>query len=98
MDRAIALSTAGRLGYIIGLLAPVGFLMGMPFPLGLCRLEEHKDLVPLAWCANGVCSVIGSVGALNLALGVGFSGVWVAAAAAYLLAAVLSARLPKQST
>lgn len=85
-----------RVCWTVGLVAPLGLAMGMPFPLGISRLEGRKELVPLAWCANGALSVIGSVGALNLALGVGFSGAWAAAGASYLVAAVTSAGLPKR--
>lgn len=97
LDRASDLTLGGRFGWVVALMSPLGLLMGMPFPLGLRRLEERRSLVPLAWCANGVCSVVGSVGALNLALGAGFSGVWAASAAAYLLAALAAARLPEVS-
>jgi spermidine synthase len=87
-----------RYGWVVALMAPVGILMGMPFPLGLRRLSEAKGLVPLAWCANGVCSVVGSVGALNLALSAGFSGVWWASAVAYLAACLASRGLPAGSS
>jgi hypothetical protein len=95
--RAVCLVVAGLASVGAFFFAPALAIMGMPFPLGLSRLEGQKSLVPLAWCANGVCSVVGSVGALNLAMGAGFSGVWAASAAAYLLAAIVSARLPELS-
>jgi hypothetical protein len=44
---------------------PVGFLMGMPFPCGLKRLESwHKPSLRWAWSLNAASSVLGSVGAL----------------------------------
>ena len=47
------------------LIAPVGFLMGMPFPVGLQRLEDwHSPSVRWAWSLNAAASVLGSVGAL----------------------------------
>jgi len=47
------------------LLAPLGFLMGMPFPAGLQRLENwHAPAVRWAWSLNAAASVLGSVGAL----------------------------------
>ncbi len=67
------------------LLSPLGFLMGMPFPLGIRFLKEvAPDTIPWAWCTNGCFSVIGSVLAVVLALGVGFSGVLVVAGALYM--------------
>ena len=47
------------------LIAPLGFLMGMPFPSGLERLEKwHPPSVRWAWSLNAAASVLGSVGAL----------------------------------
>ena len=47
------------------LIAPLGFLMGMPFPTGLQWLEEwHPPSVRWAWSLNAAASVLGSVGAL----------------------------------
>jgi len=53
----------------LGLIAPVAFFMGMPFPLGLGRLTRKKsDLVPWAWGINGCASVISSVLATVIAV------------------------------
>ena len=47
------------------LIAPLGLVMGMPFPTGLARLEEwHAPSVRWAWSLNAAASVLGSVGAL----------------------------------
>ena len=47
------------------LIAPLGLVMGMPFPTGLGRLEEwHAPSVRWAWSLNAAASVLGSVGAL----------------------------------
>jgi hypothetical protein len=65
-------------------LAPLGFLMGIPFPSGLAWLRERAPgLVPWAWAVNGCTSVLASILAAMLALSVGFSWVLAAAAAAY---------------
>jgi|YNPNPStandDraft_1061719.scaffolds.fasta_scaffold04226_6 hypothetical protein len=66
-------------------LAPLGFLMGLPFPLGLAWLEEESPgLIPWAWAVNGCASVTASVLAAILALSYGFTAVMVAGAAAYI--------------
>lgn len=70
------------------LIAPVGFLMGMPFPRGVAALRDAADLVPWAWAANGSASVISAVLAALLALSFGFSVVLLVGGALYLLAAV----------
>ncbi|MBI3957292.1 MAG: hypothetical protein HY328_00685 [Chloroflexi bacterium] len=65
-------------------LAPLGFLMGLPFPLGLAWLEAGEPaLVPWAWAINGCASVIASVLAAIVGLGSGFSAVLLLGAAAY---------------
>ena len=54
------------------LIAPAGFLMGMPFPTGLRMLEKwHKPSVRWAWSLNAAASVLGSVGALVCAIYMG---------------------------
>jgi hypothetical protein len=51
---------------------PAGFLMGMPFPIGLARLEAwHKPALRWAWSLNAASSVLGSVGALVCAIYLG---------------------------
>lgn len=69
---------------VILALGPAGFLMGIPFPLGLSRIKsEVPDLAPWAWGVNGVCSVIASVIASLLALSGGYQVVFLAGLAAY---------------
>jgi hypothetical protein len=65
-------------------LAPLGFLMGIPFPAGLAWLREPAPgLIPWAWAVNGCTSVLASVLAAMIALSAGFSWVLGAAALAY---------------
>ena len=65
-------------------LAPLGFLMGIPFPSGLAWLRERAPgLIPWAWAVNGCASVLASVLAAMVALSAGFSWVLAAAALAY---------------
>jgi hypothetical protein len=65
-------------------LAPLGFLMGMPFPGGLAWLRGRAPgLVPWAWAINGCTSVLASILAAMIALSAGFSWVLIVAALAY---------------
>jgi hypothetical protein len=65
-------------------LAPLGFLLGIPFPGGLAWLREHAPgLVPWAWAINGCASVLASVLAAMVALSAGFPWVLLASAFAY---------------
>jgi hypothetical protein len=76
-------------------LAPLGLVMGMFFPLGIRRAEEvHEDLVPWAWGINGCASVTGSVLAVVLAMSYGFAQVWMMSVAIYAggVAALLASR------
>lgn len=70
----------------IGLLAPLGLCMGMPFPLGVRLVEAvNRPLIPWAWGVNGFGSVLGSILAVMLAQSCGFSLVMGVAVAVYLL-------------
>ena len=71
------------------LLAPLGFVMGVPFPLGLRRLAgSDASLVPWAWGINGCASVVSATLATFIAINQTFVAVLVIAAIAYLLALV----------
>ncbi len=66
-----------RVTFTVAVLAPLGLLLGMFFPLGIRQvLRLHEDLVPWAWAINGCASVTGTVLAVVLAMGIGFTGVW----------------------
>ncbi len=65
-------------------LAPLGFLMGVPFPKGVAIVGARApDLVPWAWGINGCTSVLASIISVMLAISFGFSWVLVAAGLAY---------------
>jgi hypothetical protein len=73
----------------MALIAPLAFVMGMPFPLGLAALDTSAPRwIPWAWAVNGCASVIAAGLAGLLALEVGFTAVVVVAAALYLVAAL----------
>lgn len=79
---------AARILLSVALIAPLAFFMGMPFPLGLARVEAaDARLVPWAWGINGCASVTGAVLATLLAIHLGFTAVVLAALALYGLAA-----------
>lgn len=87
---ALGLPAWGRIGLTVLLIAPLGFLMGLPFAGGLRVVEGHEQaigqqessLVPWAWAINGSFSVISSVLAVMVAVSWGYSVVlWLGAAA-----------------
>ena len=68
-------------------IAPLAFLMGMPFPLGVRVLAARGGgHIPWAWAANGCGSVLGSVCAVLGAMLWSFSAMLLIAAAIYVYA------------
>jgi len=69
---------------------PLGFVMGMFFPLGVRVLSQRLETaIPWAWAVNASVSVVGSVTAVLIALSYGFTTVLCLAATAYSLAVIL---------
>jgi hypothetical protein len=80
-------ATAGRVATTLALIAPLAFLMGMPFPLGLSRLAtEAPGYIPWAWGINGCASVLSALLAALLAVHLGHSALLILAAALYSVA------------
>jgi len=68
-------------------IAPAAFLMGMPFPSGLRRLERrHAPSVRWAWSLNAAASVMGSAAAIVLAIYLGLRMTLLIGGALYLAA------------
>jgi spermidine synthase len=89
-QHATALPDAARIAIAASLIAPLAFFMGMPFPLGLARVEATAPrLVPWAWAVNGCASVTGAVLATLLAIHVGFTAVVMMALVLYAVAAAV---------
>ncbi len=78
-------------------LAPLALCMGAPFPLALklAGIEDRRH-VALAWCVNGLMTVVGSVAAVTLSLTIGFNAVLYFGAGAYLLATLILAVIHKR--
>ena len=77
------------------LLSPLGFFMGMPFPLGIKLLKSMglDSHIPKMWGANGICSVLGSVLAIAMAINYGFSNALIFGAILYFTIFILFAFL-----
>ncbi len=86
LSAAVGFPFATKLFISAVVLAPLGFLMGMPFPTGL-RLVKT---VEWAWSLNAAASVLGSVLAMVIAIQFGLTITLLCAAAAYLFAAMFS--------
>ncbi len=95
LDALLFLPLAGRIAVVVALLAPINFLMGMPFPIGLARLRRlAPPLVPWALGANGAASVVGSILCIVIAMESGFRAVSVVAVVAYALGTALATSGP----
>jgi hypothetical protein len=88
VETILQLPFAARVALAVLTVAPLGVLMGMPFPIGVEALRATRPtLIPWAWGANGYASVVGSIMATLMALSWGFSWVIAAGGIAYFVAA-----------
>jgi SAM-dependent methyltransferase len=79
-----------RLIIAVLLLAVLGFLMGMPFPVGIRWVGRRlASAVPWLWGINGVTSVLGSALATALSIHIGFRLTLVVATFIYASSALL---------
>jgi spermidine synthase len=99
LDRLVGAAFPVKLLISAGLLVPLGFAMGMPFPTGLRALTNNEHAQPSqnsiewAWAMNAASSVLGSVLAIVLAIQFGLNITLTCGAAAYLLALLLRRKL-----
>jgi len=95
----IDLSFPLRLVTAIAVVAVPGFLMGMPFPTGLTEVKRQSEpFVPWAWALNSSATVMGTVGALLVAMSSGFTAVLLGAAAMYLLSGLAYAAVGRHTS
>jgi SAM-dependent methyltransferase len=81
----------GRVLVAIAIIAPLGLVMGMPFPQGLRHAGQGSLAAPpFYWGLNGILSVVGSVGTVVIALTLGFRAAMIAGALCYVAAAMAS--------
>jgi len=70
------------------ILLPAGFLMGLPFPLGLTQFATDSFFLPWAWGLNGAFSVVATPLANLLLRNIGLHAVLCGAVVLYGLAAL----------
>ena len=84
-DLAMGWPDAVRIAFALVLLAPLAFMMGLPFPFGLQLVSNRMPrLVPWAWAVNGCLSVTGATLATFTAVHLGFRLLSLLAALCYL--------------
>ncbi len=98
LNALVGLPFPAKLLVSAGLLVPLGFAMGMPFPSGLRALatapaltapQPLQNVVEWAWAVNAGSSVLGSVVAMVIAIQFGLNATLACGALAYLLAIAL---------
>jgi hypothetical protein len=73
----------------ICMLCPIGFLMGMAFPIGMKAASGRaQDITAWLWGINGATSVCASVGAIVISLAAGISVTYLCGFICYVLAFV----------
>ena len=71
------------------LIAPLSFLMGMPFPAGISAIKnDDSRMIGLSWAVNGFFSVIGTVLTMMLAMMFGFKMMFFMAGVFYIFALI----------
>jgi hypothetical protein len=103
-DNGVMLPFALKVLITVALIAPAGFIMGMPFPTGLGLLKNvMPSVVRWAWAVNAAASVLGSAAAMFLAIYLGLSitlrigGICYLGALASLLLSPMGGRTPAAS-
>jgi len=80
-------NTPARMAIAAGFLFPLGFFMGMAFPLGMKAASAGcNELTPWLWGLNGATSVLASVVAFLIVLGSGISTAFWTGFACYFVA------------
>src|ERR671923_1224488 len=75
----------------ITVLAPIGFLMGMPLPTGMRLLKVHRpEYIPWMWAVNGAFSVLGAVLAVIIGITYGSSEAMILGILIYFIALAIS--------
>ena len=93
---ALGLPPAVRMALTFVVLAPLGLLMGMPFPLAMRLLpKDAAGLVPWAWALNGWTSVVASLVTVVVSRIYGYSTAFGVALMAYAMALVLAGFIPQ---
>ena len=86
-NQLLGLDLTTRLLATILVLIPLGFLIGIPFPLGIRWLKERslENHIPWMWGINGVSSVLGSVMTIVVAISFGFTEALLVSAGCYFI-------------
>jgi hypothetical protein len=86
-DLLLAGSTGERILATLLMIFPLGFFMGMPFPLGILHLQKvPQGAIAWAWGINGLFTVLGGGIAGVISMFLGFNAVFLIAMGVYSMA------------
>lgn len=87
----VGLGTPIKVVLSVLMIAPLGFVLGRPFPLGIRMVHGHvTELVPWVWGVNGAASVLGTVVSTVVAISYGFTVALLVGLTFYLIALAVS--------
>lgn len=85
-SHCLGLNLPLRAALAVLIIAPLAFVMGMPFPSGIQLLSRYEpDLVPWAWATNSFLTVFGSILCILASMMLGFQAVFLFAGLTYAL-------------
>jgi len=86
-DAFVSLGLLLRIIITVVMIAPLSFLLGVPFPTGISAISnDDSRMVGVSWAVNGFFSVIGTVITMILAMMFGFKIMFFIAGVFYLIA------------
>ncbi len=85
MNYLLGFSNIWRFTGAVMILFPIGFLMGLPFPIGMRDLLDTSAQRAYAWSLNGCASILTSIASAQLAIMFGISLLLTCAIVAYLI-------------
>jgi hypothetical protein len=84
---ALGLPLASRVVAVAIMIFPIGFFLGMPFPLGILAIANHpRGAISWAWGMNGLFTVAGGFFTVLISIGYGFDCTIAVALALYAVA------------
>ncbi|MHB8764577.1 MAG: spermine/spermidine synthase domain-containing protein [Deferrisomatales bacterium] len=94
---AFDLPAVSRWALAAALILPLAFLLGAAFPAAMALLgPAAAPLLPWAWAVNGAASVAGALGAVLLAMNLGYTATIGTGAGLYLAAAACLGAFPRR--
>jgi hypothetical protein len=97
LHKILALPSGIRTLISILLLLPVGFLSGIPFPVGMRYLLKDPAQRGFAWTINGCASVLAAIASAGIALSMGIYAILAFAIVFYLLALICTLSVQKSN-